>query len=270
MGSLGRIGSAGNAARRADATCTTEDLRHVGPELDADQVLVTVDEVLTRKPEPHRFWELRTARVVTAEGYRYLSGGGAAFLQCLLVALLLALGTQRSLLLIADGARWIRVFFTETLGHLPDKTILLDWYHLHQKCTEQCSRICRGKQAKARLLLRLYRRLWRGDVAAAVAILEAYRPKAKNAEVLDSLIAYLQAREAWIPNYRQRRIAQQYIGSGHVEKANDLIVARRQKGRGMQWSWGTSDALAALRTLMLNQGWEQYWQQRQILPLVAS
>jgi hypothetical protein len=173
--------------------------------------------------------------VVTAEGYRYLSGGGAAFLQCLLVALLLALGTQRSLLLIADGARWIRVFFTETLGHLPDKTMLLDWYHLHQKCTEQCSRICRGKQAKARLLLRLYRRLWRGDVAAAVAILEAYRPKAKNAEVLDTFVAYLQAREAWIPNYRQRRIAQQYIGSGHVEKANDLIVARRQKGRGMQW-----------------------------------
>jgi hypothetical protein len=219
------------AARRADATCTTEDLRHVGPELDADQILVTVDEVLTRKPEPHRFWELRTARVVTADGYRYLSGGGAAFLQCLLVALLLALGTQRSLLLIADGARWIRVFFTETLGHLPDKTMLLDWYHLHQKCTEQCSRICCGKQAKARLLLRLYRRLWPGDVAAAVAILEAYRPKAKNAEVLDTFVAYLQAREAWIPNYRQRRIAQQYIGSGHVEKANDLIVARRQKGR---------------------------------------
>ncbi len=42
-------------ARRAEATRTTEDLRHVGPELDADQVLVTVDEVLTRKPEPHRF-----------------------------------------------------------------------------------------------------------------------------------------------------------------------------------------------------------------------
>jgi hypothetical protein len=88
--------------------------------------------------------------------------------------------------------------------------------------------------------------------------------------VLDTLIAYLQARQPWIPNYRQRRTDQQYIGSGHVEKANDLIVARRQKGRGMQWSQETSLALAALRTLMLNGGWEHYWQQRQILPLVAS
>jgi len=38
----------------------------------------------------------------------------------------------------------------------------------------------------------------------------------------------------------------------------------------MQWSLETSDALAALRTLLLNGGWERYWQQRQILPLVAT
>jgi hypothetical protein len=43
---------------------------------------------------------------------------------------LLALGVSRSLLLIADGARWIRTFFTETLAHIPDKTMIRDWYHL--------------------------------------------------------------------------------------------------------------------------------------------
>ena len=87
---------------------------------------------------------------------------------------------------------------------------------------------------------------------------------------LDELIGYLQAREPWIPNYRQRRIGRKYIGSAHVEKANDLIVARRQKNRGMQWSEATSDALAALRTLMLNGGWDRYWQQREVLPLLAA
>jgi len=107
-------------------------------------------------------------------------------------------------------------------------------------------------------------------VAAAIVVLEAYRPQARNTAPLETLIAYLQARQAWIPNYRQRRLDQQYVGSGHVEKANDLIVARRQKGAGMQWSQETSNALAALRTLMLNTGWERYWQQRQVLPLVAS
>jgi hypothetical protein len=258
------------AARRAENARPVEELRQLGPALEARQVLVTVDEVLTRKPEPHHFWELRTARIVTVEGDRYLSGVGATFLHQLLVAVLLALGAQRSLLVIADGARWIRTFFTEILVPIPNKTMILDWYHLHQKCSELCSRICRNKHARATLLLRLYRRLWRGEVAAAIVVLEAYRPQARNTAPLETLIAYLQAREEWIPNYRQRRLDQQYVGSGHVEKANDLIVARRQKGAGMQWSQETSNALAALRTLMLNNGWERYWQQRQVLPLVAS
>ena len=64
----------------------------------------------------------------------------------------------------------------------------------------------------------------------------------------------LHQRALWIPNYRERRIERQFIGSAHVEKANDLIVARRQKNRGMQWSAETSDALATLRTLLLNGG----------------
>ena len=257
------------AARQAEATRSVEEVRHLGPELDPEQVLLTVDEVLTRKPEAGHFLELRTARIMTKRGSRYLSGVGQAFLQRLHVAVLLCLGPLSSLLLIADVARWIRSFFTRTLAGLNDKTMLLDWHHLQQKCLELSSRICRSKAAKAHLLRRLYRRLWRGDVGGAIAVLEAERAATKNETKLDELMTYLQARAAWIPNYRQRRIERQYIGSAHVEKANDLLVARRQKNRGMQWSEATSDALAALRTLMLNGGWDRYWQQREVLPLLA-
>ena len=258
------------AARRAEASCPVEDLRHLSTELEANQVLLTVDEVLTRKPAAGHFLELRTARLVTERGSRYLSGIGTAFLQRLQVAVLLCLRPVCSLLLIADGARWIRSFFMETLAGLTTKTMILDWHHLKQKCYDLSSRICRGKLAKARFLGRLYRRLWRGDIPGALAVLEAERPETKNAAKLDELIGYLQARESWIPNYRQWRIERRYIGSGHVEKANDLIVARRQKNRGMQWGEATSDALAALCTLMLNGGWQRYWQQREVLPLLGS
>ena len=51
---------------------------------------------------------------------------------------------------------------------------------------------------------------------------------------------------------------------------NDLIVARRQNHQGMHWSEQTSDALAALRTLMLNGGWDLYWQKHQVLPLAIQ
>lgn len=217
------------AARRTEASCAVEELRHLGPTLEPNQLLLTVDEVLTRRPVAGHFLELRTARIMTEQGYRYLSGMGTAFLQRLQLAVLLYLGPLNSLLLIADGARWIRSFFTDTLREIPRKTLLLDWHHLRQRCLELSSRICRSKAVKAQLLRRLYRRLWRGDVPAAVAVLEAQRPVTKNEAKLDELIGYLQARAPWIPNYRQRRIEQRYIGSGHVEKANDLIVARCSK-----------------------------------------
>ena len=94
------------AARRAEAATPVEDLRLLGPMLEAEQVLLTVDEVLTRRPQVGHFLELRTARIMTERGYRYLSGAGTAFVQHLLVAVLLCLGTLSSLLVIADGARF--------------------------------------------------------------------------------------------------------------------------------------------------------------------
>ena len=161
------------AARRAEVTRPVEALRQHGPEVEANQVLLTVDEVLTPKPEASRFLELRTARIVTATGSRYFTGVGTSFLQQLLVVVQLALGTFHSLLLIADGARWIRSFFTDTLSHITRKTMLLDWHHLRQRCLELSSRICRTKTTKAQFLRQLYRRLWHGDVPGAIAVLEA-------------------------------------------------------------------------------------------------
>jgi hypothetical protein len=76
--------------------------------------------------------------------------------------------------------------------------------------------------------------------------------------------------QAYIPNYRERRVQRHYIGRAHVEKGNDLIGARRQKHQGMHRSEQTSDAPAALRTLMLKGGWDLYWQKHQVLPLAIQ
>jgi hypothetical protein len=257
-------------ARRAEATDPGEELRGLGPKLEPDHIFLTVDEVLSRRPEAGHCWERRTARGMTAAGDRYLSGVSAACLQQLVVVVQLTRGRRSARRLSAEGARWIRNVFTEMLSQVPRKTMILDWHHLKQKWLDLSSRICRGKAATAELLRRLYRQLGRGNVLAAGAGLEAHRGEAKNEEKVDELSAYLQARAAWLPNYRQRRIDQRYLGSGHAEKANDVSVAPRQKNRGMQGSLETSDARAALRTLLLNGGWDRYWQQREILPLIAS
>jgi hypothetical protein len=258
------------AVRQVEASRPVAELRQLRPQLAPNEVLVTVDEVLTRQPAPHHFWELRTARVTALQGYRYVSGSGPTFLQQLLAMVLLALGTQFCLLFIADGARWIRDFFTKRLAVVAAKQMILDWYHLRQKCREFCRLIAATRDAQADLLRRLSRRLWNGKLDSALRLLEHYRLQALDSLALDRFIAYLQARQPFLPNYRQRRIDQRYIGSGHVEKANDLMVAKRQKAGGMQWSLATSDALASLRTLFLNQGSDRYWEHGPYLEPVGS
>lgn len=258
-------------ARQTEATLEAAALRHLGPQVQPGEVVASVDEIVVRRPEKRRFLQLGTAYIRTAEGYRYLSGGVEMVLrQLLLLLLLCGGGVQTKVLLLGDGARWILRFFQEYLATWPMAALILDWYHCRKKCYDLTSLICRGRKAKAELLGLLLIHLWRGQVQDALDILEEYRPQAKNLEKLDELIQYLQKRQAFIPNYRERRAQRQYIGSAHVEKGNDLIVARRQKHQGMHWSELTSDALAALRTLMLNGGWDLYWQKHQVLPLAIQ
>ena len=258
-------------ARQAEMTTSAAELRRLGPQVQPGEVVASVDEIQVRRPQKRRFLELGTAYVRTASGYRYLSGSIDLLLpQLFLLLLLCGGGVSAKVTLLGDGARWISRFFQECLAGWPSVSLILDWYHCHKKCYDLTSLICFGRKAKAELLGLLLRHLWHGQVAEAIDILQEYRPRTKNLEKLDELINYLHNRRPYIPNYRQRRAQRHYIGSAHVEKGNDLIVARRQKHRGMHWSEQTSDALAALRTLLLNDGWDLYWLKHQVLPLAIQ
>jgi hypothetical protein len=246
------------------------DLARLGPEVRPQQVVAATDGIVVRRQERHRWLEIRTARVTTANGYRYLSGLGETFLSQLMLFLLLCRSSGLTwLTLIGDGARWIRDLFQSLTGWTRQEFIL-DWYHLKHKCYELTSLICRGRKAKAELLGPLLLDLWRGQVDAALTRLSEYRPQAKNEAKLDELISYLEKNRSAIPNYRERRAHSLYIGNGQAEKANDLLVARRQKHQGMHWEEKTSDALCALKTLLLNQAWDTYWQERRVSSLAVA
>jgi hypothetical protein len=254
--------------RQTDRQVSAEQLRCLGPAVPAGEVMASTDDIQVRQPQHRRWLELRTAYVRTAHGYRYLSGSADTVLQQLFVLLILCGGgLTAKLTLLGDGAQWIAAFFCQRLADWPGSQLILDWYHCRKRCYELSSGLGLGRAVKTKLLGRLLFFLWRGQVDEALDYLETYRAQAKNTTKLDDLIAYLTKRRAYIPNYKARRTQRLYIGSAHVEKANDLIVARRQKHRAMHWSDETSDALAALRTLLLNGGWDLYWQDHQVLPL---
>lgn len=254
---------------RREEVADIAQLRRLGPEIKPGQIVAATDDVEVRGLKRRSKLYIRTARIATREGFRYLSGRGNDVLNQLYVLLLLCGGPDSWVTLLGDGARWIRSFFTERLEAFVNKELVLDWYHLAKKCYDMTSMICYGRKAKAALMGPLISRLWRGQVDDAIDQLEAYRPKCRNEQKLDELINYLAARKPYLVNYKDRRARRIYIGSGHAEKACDLIVSRRQKHKGMHWSRETADGLAALKTLVLNNGWDLYWKERKVLPLAV-
>lgn len=212
--------------------------------------------------------------MATTEGYRYVSGTGAAFLAtlgllCVLCQRPPAGQPARRVVLLAVGACWLRDFFQAVLAPR-GALLLLDWYHLAHRCRQISTQVCRDKPSRLRFVRTATALLWRGDVDGAIAVAEVQRATAKHLGPLDQWIHYLDARRAIIPCYRERHRCRQYIGSGQAEKANDLLVARRQKNQGMHWSEETSVALMRLRTLRLNEEWDRYWLQRQAPSLLAA
>jgi hypothetical protein len=88
-------------------------------------------------------------------------------------------------------------------------------------------------------------------------------PAARADRGLQAFIKYVQNNWEGIVNYRQMQKDGYLVASSLVEKAVDLVVAKRQKKKqGMHWTRRGADNICALRTLWLNGDWEDYWQKR--------
>ena len=142
---------------------------------------------------------------------------------------------------ITDGAKTIRNSLTTVFG--AKVCIILDWYHLQYKLTNLMSMIAPNKDLKMDYIREIKAFLWKVHTENALKCLNNI-PKIKNKQAFDELIGYLNKHKPEIINYEKRQKAHKVIGSGRVEKANDIIVAKRQKKKGMAWSKIGSKAIA--------------------------
>lgn len=96
-----------------------------------------------------------------------------------------------------------------------------------------------------------------GAVDDALAVLDELAALHPHERLAD-FVAYLRAQAPRIPDYAARRAKGQAIGSGAGEKAVDIVVDRRCKGkRGMKWWRARADGVVALRVAQLNGEWDQ-------------
>jgi hypothetical protein len=92
----------------------------------------------------------------------------------------------------------------------------------------------------------------------------------KNAEARLNLITYLTSNRPMIPVYAVRKKLGLRNSSNRGEKANDLMVANRQKHQGMSWSTSGSVALASVTALKQNKEYKRWFQEREIEFKLAS
>ena len=255
---------------QADEEPTLPGLAHLGPRLRPHEMLVALDGIVVRGRHKDSRIELRVGRIATDDGYRYVSGTGEGFLTRVLAAIKALGGQGRFLIVLGDGASWIRTFFEEHLAAYSDKQLILDWYHLAKKCRKMLSMIGHNRQQRRDLLQQMTRLLWEGKTAESIAFLRALRETACRPDKLEELIGYLHKHRPYIPNYCQRRAECRFNSSNAAERACNILVARRQKQKSMHWIEKGADALCALQTLWYNLAWDLYWHQRQILPLLSS
>ncbi len=142
----------------------------------------------------------------------------------LLVAFLLS---THYLQLLIDGQRTLHAAILERLAWFGSKRILLDWFHLKEKCAKELSTLCRGSRIRNAVLSRLLTLLWCGRVDAAIAYLRALDPeKIKPGQSVGTLIGYFERNRDYIPCYALRKPLGLRNSSNRGEKANDLCVAK--------------------------------------------
>src|SRR4051812_4795433 len=118
-------------------------------EVDPDVVLVELDEVKVHAQAHTGRKEILafTGLVMIAGQCWHLAAASGLELAYQVGALLAVLGVHREtrrLLVLADGARWIRGWF-EGLG-VRDGTMIVCWWHLVKRCGQDLSRACRGRE----------------------------------------------------------------------------------------------------------------------------
>ena len=152
-----------------------------------------------------------------------------------------------------DGQKSLQKSILNAFSWFGSFQLILDWYHLEEKCKKQLSLALKGRLIRNEVLTHILYWLWHGLVDEAIEYLDTVDSKQLKApEALEKLKGYFRRNQSYIPCYSVRKVLGLRNSSNQGEKCNDLLVSNRQKHNGMSWSQVGSVALAAITALVRN------------------
>jgi hypothetical protein len=260
-------------------------------EAPAGTVNITIDDVQVKRQKAERTAHSQESKPTTPPEKRtrkavhttvvhlehdkqsyVLAGHGIAHVLRLVLALLLNSGLVGSRFqFFTDGYTLLHDAIRRCFSWYGNLAIMLDWYHLKEKCKRQLSLAMKGRALRNEALTELLPLLWYGLVDQAIDVINALATSSiKNPEALTTLIRYVERNRAHIPCYAVRKELGLRNSSQIGEKMNDLVVSERQKHHGMSWSVSGSVALASLTVLARNHEYAQWFDEGDIAFTLAA
>ncbi len=179
------------------------------------------------------------------------------------------LDRAQEVVVLGDGARWIWRVAEE---HFPQAVHIVDLYHAREHVWNVANAVHgSGTAPGAAWAKQADELLTHGQIEELVVLLKklpAIPAEAGAFRSIPDIEAEYFLSNAERMRYPAFRAKGMHIGSGIAEAACKTVVSTRAKRSGMRWTPDGLDAVLALRTCVLNQSYDSFWDQSQ--PLLAS
>jgi len=162
-------------------------------------------------------------------------------------------------IVIADGAIWIWNLADQ---HFPGAIQIVDLYHARQHLWAVAALLFPNDSVRQkRWMLSSQHLLDNGHIERLVKRIR--KMQSENAEVAQKLLLEAEyfERNAHRMRYPEFRKLDLFVGSGVIEAGCKTVIASRMKCSGMFWTVAGANAIIALRCCLLNNRFEDYWDQ---------
>ncbi len=202
----------------------------------------------------------REAHRITEREFISYAGDADTFKEHLYaVALKHGLEHAKKVVIISDGAKWIKGFREKFCANL-DVVHILDYSHVKENIYKFANVFIRGAKQKTAWAEELARLVKEGKIDEAIAKAEPYKDKRRAG--IPNIYSYLSNNRDCI-NYPSYVAAGYFIGSGVIESGNRSVMQERLKLPGMRWSVESAQFVLTLKCKYDSNLWESV-----VVPLI--
>jgi hypothetical protein len=212
---------------------------------EAKTVMVFTDKDIIKRKDG--------SKIIVKKNYSTYIGSVEEFKKYVLqVAVKAGYGKVKNVVIIADGATWIRVMCNEIF---PDAVQILDLYHLKENIYGYAKYLYGDNEVEyTKWSETMIDKILKGNIKSALKMIPNKQGKLPTGIV--NLKTYIENNIDKI-RYKEYKEKGYYIGSGPIESANKTILQRRLKQAGMRWSVNGAQYILTLRTKVESNQWDE-------------